>query len=121
MKLRYKVAAVISVAVLGTSGSIAYSALAKPEYILSTNSAVELKNLALTADTVTGTQLRGIPDGMGAYKNERGGISLLTVHEMASYSPLVQQSKSDTAIWGTSITKMNISPNSKTVTSAVNL
>lgn len=118
MKLRYKVAAVISVAVLGTSGSIAYSALAKPQYILSTNSAVDLKTLALTADTISGTQLRGIPDGMGAYNNGKGGISLLTVHEVASYSTLAQQSKSDSAVWGTSITKMTISPNTKTVTKA---
>ena len=118
MKLRYKIAAVIGVAALGTSGSIAYSALAKPQYILSTNSAVDLKTLALTADTITGTQLRGIPDGMGAYKNGKGGISLLTVHEMSSYSPLVAQSKSDSAVWGTSITKMTISPNTKTVTRA---
>ena len=118
MKLRYKVAAVISVAALGTSGSIAYSALAKPQYILSTNTAVDLKQLALSADTITGTQLRGIPDGMGAMKNGRGGITLLTVHEMSSYSPLVAQSKSDSSIWGTSITKMNISPNTKTVTKA---
>lgn len=118
MKLRYKIAAVIGVAALGTSGSIAYSALAKPQYILSTNSAVDLKTLALTADTITGTQLRGIPDGMGAYKNGKGGISLLTVHEMSSYSPLVAQSKSDSSIWGTSITKMTISPNTKTVTRA---
>ena len=118
MKLRYKVAAVISVAAIGTSGSIAYSALAKPQYILSTNSAVDLKTLALTADTITGTQLRGIPDGMGAYKNETGGISLLTVHEVSSYSTLAQQSKSDSAVWGTSITKMNISPSVKKVTRA---
>ena len=118
MKLRYKIAAVIGVAALGTSGSIAYSALAKPQYILSTNSAVDLKTLALTADTITGTQLRGIPDGMGAMKNGKGGITLLTVHEMSSYSPLVAQSKSDSSIWGTSITKMTISPNTKSVTRA---
>ena len=118
MKLRYKIAAVISVAVLGTSGSIAYSALAKPQYILSTHSSVDLKTLALTADTISGTQLRGIPDGMGAYNNGKGGISLLTVHEVASYSTLAQQSKSDSAVWGTSITKMTISPNTKTVTRA---
>jgi hypothetical protein len=118
MKLRYKIAAVIGVAALGTSGSIAYSALSKPQYILSANPAVELSNLALTADTITGTQLRGIPDGMGAYKNDKGGISLLTVHEVPSYSALAQQSKSDSAIWGVSITKMNISPNTKKVTSA---
>ena len=118
MKLRYKVAAVISVAALGTSGSIAYSALAKPQYILSTNSAVELKTLALSGDTITGTMLRGIPDGMGAYKNGIGGVTLLSVHEMSSYNTLVQQSKSDSEVWGTSITKMTISPNGKTVTRA---
>jgi hypothetical protein len=118
MKLRYKVAAVISIAALGTSVNIAVSALAKPEYILATNSAVTLKPLAYAADLKTGTVVRGIPDGMGAYKNENGGISLLSVHEIPSYSPIAQLSKSDSSQWGVSITKFNISPASRVITSA---
>ena len=118
MKLRYKVAAVLGIAALGTSVNIAVSALAKPEYILATNSAVTIKPLAYAGDLKTGTVVRGIPDGMGAYKNENGGISLLSVHEIPSYSPIAQLSKSDSSQWGVSITKFNISPASKVITSA---
>ena len=118
MKLRYKVAAVVGIAALGTSANMAVSGLAKPEYILSTNSAVTIKSLIHAGDLKTGTVVRGIPDGMGAYKNENGGISLLSVHEIPSYSPLAQLSKSDTSQWGVSITKFNISPVSKVITSA---
>jgi hypothetical protein len=118
MKLRYKVAAVVGIAALGTSVNIAVSALAKPEYILATNSAVTLKPLVYAADLKTGTVVRGIPDGMGAYTNENGGVSLLSVHEIPSYSPLAQQSKSDSSQWGVSITKFNITKSSKIITSA---
>jgi len=118
MKLRYKVAAVVGIAALGTSANMAVSGLAKPEYILSTNSAVTIKSLIHAGDLKTGTVVRGIPDGMGAYKNENGGISLLSVHEIPSYSPLAQLSKSETSQWGVSITKFNISPVSKVITSA---
>jgi len=118
MKLRYKVAAVIGIAALGTSANMAVSGLAKPEYILATNSAVTLKSLIHAGDLKTGTAVRGIPDGMGAYKNENGGISLLSVHEIPSYSPLAQLSKSDSSQWGVSITNFNISPASKVITSA---
>ena len=120
MKLRYKVAAVVGIAALGTSVNIAVSALAKPEYILATNSAVTIKPLVYTGDLKTGTVVRGIPDGMGAYKNENGGISLLSVHEIPSYSPIAQLSKSDSSQWGVSITKFNITPASKVITSAEN-
>ena len=120
MKLRYKVATIIGIAALGTSTNIAVSALAKPNYILPTNSAVTLKALAYAGDMKTGTVVRGVPDGMGAYANEKGGITLLSVHEIPSYSPLAQLSKSDSSQWGVSITKFNITKSSQVITSAEN-
>lgn len=120
MKLRYKVGAAISVIALAGSATVAYSNLAKPDYILAANSAVTIKPLAYAGDQFNGVVIRGIPDGMGAYKNENGGISLLSVHEIPSYSPLAQLSKSNTSQWGVSITKFNITSNSKIITSASN-
>lgn len=81
MKLRYKISAVIGMVAVATTGTIAYSALNKPAYILATNDSVSLKPLIYAADVKSGTVVRGIPDGMGAYKNEDGRISLLSVHE----------------------------------------
>jgi hypothetical protein len=118
MKLRYKISAVIGMVAVATSGTIAYSALNKPEYILATNDSVSLKPLIYAADVKSDIVVRGIPDGMGAYKNEEGRISLLSVHEIPSYSPLAQLSKSNSSQWGVSITKFDIAANAKIITSA---
>ena len=118
MKLKYKIGAVISVLTMVGTATVAYSNLAKPDYILSTNTAVDIKPLAYAGDVLNGVVVRGIPDGMGAYDNGTGGISLLSVHEIPSYSPIAQQSKSSTSPWGVSITKFNVTKNSKVITSA---
>ena len=93
---------------------------AKPVYVLSKNAAVEIKAIATVGDAVTGTMIRGIPDGMGAYDNGRGGITLLSVHEVPTSAPLALKGKSATAPWGTSITKFTVSKNTKAVTSVQN-
>lgn len=108
MKLKYKVAAAIGALSLLVTTGVAYSNLAKPDYIVSTNTAVEIKPLTYAGDVLNGVVVRGIPDGMGAYDNGNGGISLLSVHEIPSYSPIAQQSKSSTSPWGVSITKFNV-------------
>jgi len=93
---------------------------AKPVYVLSKNSAVEVKAIATVGDLVTGTIVRGIPDGMGAYDNGRGGISLLSVHEVSTGNAFAQKGKSTTAPWGTSITKFTVSKSTKAVTRVEN-
>ena len=92
----------------------------KPVYLLSKSAAVDIKVIATVGDTITGTMVRGIPDGMGAYDNGRGGISLLSVHEISTSAALALKGKSSTAPWGTSITKFNVSKGSKAVTRADN-
>jgi hypothetical protein len=57
---------------------------------------------------------------MGAYDNGRGGITLFSTHEVSTTAPLALKGKSNTSVWGTSITKMTISKNSRNVTSASN-
>ena len=114
---------IIAGAAVVTAVAFAASAFAlgsKPVYLLSKNAAVDIKTIATVGDSVTGTMLRGIPDGMGAYDNGRGGITLLSVHEVSTTAAQSIKTKSLTAPWGTSITKFTISKTSKAVTSAEN-
>lgn len=91
MKTRFKVGAAVAVVAVAVSGGVAYSASIKPNYILPVGSGVEIKPIAYTADKITNTIVRGVPDGMGAYKNAAGDVTLLSVHEIASYAPLAQE------------------------------
>ena len=65
----------------------------KPVYVLSKNAAVDIKAIATVGDSVTGTMVRGIPDGMGAYDNGRGGITLLSVHEVSTSNAFALKGK----------------------------
>ena len=78
MKLRYKVAAVFSIATVVAGTAVANSALTKPEYIIASNDAATIKPLAYAGDTISGFTIKGIPDGMGAYRNADGTITLLS-------------------------------------------
>lgn len=120
MKLT-KPAIVGVVAIVATSlTASAWAAAPKPVYFQSKNAAVDIKVIATVGDSISGTVIRGIPDGMGAYDNGRGGITLFSSHEVSTTAPQALKSKSSTSVWGTSITKMNVSKNSRNVTSASN-
>ena len=111
MKLRYKVAAVISVAALVSGTAVANSVLNKPEYILPANDAVTINPLAYAGDVINGLTIRGIPDGMGAMRNEDGTITLLSSHEVPSYAPIGTFAKAadkGKPVLGTSITKFTL-------------
>ena len=120
MKNSVKLGAVVAAVSVAVSGGVAYSASLKPNYILPVASGVSIKPLAYTGDKITSTIVRGIPDGMGAYKNAAGDLTLLSVHEMPSYSALNQLSKSSTSQWGVSITEFNYSTKTGRITSAKN-
>jgi hypothetical protein len=120
MKLTKPILAGTAVVTAVAFAASAFALGAKPVYVLSKNAAVEIKAIATVGDAVTGTMVRGIPDGMGAYDNGRGGISLLSVHEVSTTAPLALKSKSATAPWGTSITKFTVSKNTKAVTRVEN-
>ena len=114
---------IIVMAAVVTSVAFAASTVAvgaKPVYVLSKNDAVDIKVIATVGDVITGTTVRGIPDGMGAYDNGRGGITLLSAHEINPSNAFVLKSKSETAPWGASITKFTISKSTKAVTNAQN-
>lgn len=117
MKLKKSIVAVVAVALVASLSAATWPTK-KPIYMISANSAVSLNPIATTGDVIAGTVIRGIPDGMGAFDNGRGGITLLSNHEVSTTDKIALRSKSETGQWGVSITAMNYSPTSKTVTSA---
>ena len=120
MKLTKPVLLAVAGAVTVSLTTSAWAVAPKPTYFLSKNSAVNIKVIATSGDSITGTTVRGIPDGMGAYDNGKGGITLFSSHEISTTAALALKSKSTTSVWATSITKFNISKTSKSVTSAAN-
>ena len=86
---------------------IAAGLSSKPVYVLSTNPAVTIEPIATTGDVLSGLTVRGIPDGMGAFKNDRGGITILSNHEVAINDKVALLSASNSSTWGTTITKFN--------------
>jgi hypothetical protein len=51
---------------------------------------VTINPLAYAGDVINGLTIRGIPDGMGATRNEDGTITLLSSHEVPSYAPIAE-------------------------------
>lgn len=120
MKTKKTLVAILSIALVATLSAATWPTK-KPIYMISANSAVSINPIVTTGDVIAGNVIRGIPDGMGAFDNGRGGITLLSNHEVSTTDKVALRSKSDTRQWGVSITAMNYSPTSKTVTSAGNL
>ena len=86
----------------------------KPIYMLSDNEAVELNPIGTTGDILSGTVIRGIPDGMGAFASENGrGVTVLSVHEVATNDKTAALSAKTDAPWGASVTKFNYSKSLK--------
>lgn len=84
MKVRNAIAGVVAVAAAASLTAAAWP-INKPIYVLSANDAVAITPIATTGDILTGTEIRGIPDGMGAFasNNGHGGITVLSNHEVA--------------------------------------
>ncbi len=117
MKFKKTISTLAVVAVAGTLTAASWPDK-KPVYMISTNPAVSLMPIATTGDVINGTVIRGIPDGMGAFLNGKGGVTVLANHEVSTADKIAARSMSETGQWGVSITKMNYSPSSKTITSA---
>jgi hypothetical protein len=82
----------------------------KPIYLVSDSAAVAINPIGTTGDILNGTVVRGIPDGMGAYASENGrGVTVLSVHEIATNDKTAMLSETKDKPWGTSVTKFNYS------------
>jgi len=111
MKARYKIAAGVAIIATFAGTTVANSMLTKPEYIIASTKAATINPLAYAGDTISGFAIRGIPDGMGAYRNEDGTITLLSAHEVPVYAPigtLAKEADKLKPILGTSITKFTM-------------
>jgi len=95
--------------VVGIGTTAASWPVNKPIYVLSSNKNVEITPFATTGDKFGDYTLRGIPDGMGAYKNEHGQVVLLSNHEVAINDKIAMKSASSTSQWGVSLTKFTFS------------
>ena len=114
------IGAAAALVVVGFGTTAATWSWDKPIYVLSANKNVTLTPLATTGDKFGGFVVRGIPDGMGAYKNELGQVVLLSNHEVAINDKIAAKSASKTSQWGVSITKFKYSPREGNITAAKN-
>ena len=111
---RKKVVASIAAVAAVISMTAAAWPESKPIYLLSENEAVAVNPIGTTGDILTGTVIRGIPDGMGAFPSENGrGVTVLSVHEIATNDKTAALSAKTNAPWGTSVTKFNYSKSLK--------
>lgn len=123
MSTRHKLVAGLAIVATVAGSAVANSALSKPEYIVASTDAATIKPLAYAGDSFGGFTVRGIPDGMGAYRNEDGTITLLSSHEVPSYAPIGTFAKAADAgkpVLGTSITKFTLNAAGNRITKASN-
>jgi secreted PhoX family phosphatase len=91
-----------------------------PQYVVSSNPAATISILATSGDIIGGQILRGTPDGMGVLKNSDGTLTILSNHEMSLSDKTVQQSKSATGTWGSSVSKLTYNPTTQKITKVEN-
>ena len=123
MNTRHKIVAGLAIIATAAGSAVANSALNKPEYIIAATEAATIKPLVFAGDSFAGFTVRGIPDGMGAYRNEDGTITLLSSHEVPSYAPIGTFAKAADAgkpVLGTSITKFILNSTGTRVKEASN-
>lgn len=90
---------------------------ATPIYIASANSAAASINPILTTGDSDGKiTWAGTPDGMGAYKNSKGTVSILVNHELTAADEVVARTTRAYGGYGAFISKVTYDPNSKKVT-----
>ena len=121
------VAIIASVASLGllVSGSSIAVAADKPIYMSihpTAASAATMTPWATAGDVVGGKTIAGVPDGMGAYANKDGTISVLSNHEIALTNSLFTSddfAARTTRAWGGTgafVTKFTVKPSTMQVT-----
>ena len=119
--MKKKVTLTVSLAVASMLLMQTANAADAPVYVISASDGAVMSVIATTGDTIGTEVLRGVPDGMGALKNEDGTITLLSNHEISLSSTVAQASKSATGTWGSSISKMTYDPTTNKITKTENL
>ena len=91
-----KVAASTLALALGCSvfgATSAQAAIERPVYMDEVTSGINLSQLLLSGDKVTGKTWQGIPDGMGGVKNKDNTISVYVNHELSSGDAFVAKTE----------------------------
>jgi secreted PhoX family phosphatase len=109
-----------TVVVMGGSTTVA-NAADKPIYVLSSSTASSVKEIATAGDQLGNWIVPGTPDGMGAYKNSNGTITILSNHEWALYDSIPQSLARADGTYGSSISKLIYDPKTGKVISGSNL
>ena len=117
--MKKKLFTAVSVGVIASSLVVqsAHAADA-PVYLIPASDGASLAVIATTGDTISNEILRGVPDGMGAMKNQDGTLTLLSNHEISTSADFAN--KKDTGTWGSSISKMTFDPATKKITKMEN-
>lgn len=101
--------------VVTAAATTSQAATGAPEYMVAKGNGVELTMLAAAGDKIGNYTLVGTPDGLGAYRNANGTITLLANHELS----LSGVAKDRTNAWGGAgsfISKLTIDPKTNRVT-----
>lgn len=115
-----KIVATVATLLIAFGMSTAQAA-EKPIYVLSSNSNVTVTEIGTAGDTLGNWIIPGTPDGMGAYKNSDGTITILSNHEWALYDPIPQALAKSTGTYGSSISKLIYDPKTSKITQGENL
>jgi len=115
-----KIIATLAVLATGFGVPVA-NAADKPIYVTSSSSAATVKEIATAGDTLGKWIVPGTPDGMGAYKNSDGTMTILSNHEWALYDSIPQSLARAEGTYGSSISKLIYDPKTEKITSGSNL
>jgi len=109
--------AIISSALVFSLNTTVASAADKPIYLESVNtSAATIDAILTTGDSNGKVTFAGTPDGMGAYKNSNGTVTLLVNHEFSSSDEIVARTTRAYGGFGAFISKVTYDPARKAVT-----
>ena len=99
------------------SAPVASFAAGEPVYMEVSNAAgATLTPILTSGDKVGSTTWAGTPDGMGAYKNADGTVSILVNHELAASDEFVARTTRAYGGAGSFISKVTYDPTAKKVT-----
>jgi hypothetical protein len=115
-----KIVATLATAVTALGISSAQAA-DKPIYVLSSNSAATVSEIGTAGDKLGSWIVPGTPDGLGAYKNADGTITILSNHEWALYDAIPKSLATSTGTYGSSISKLTYDPTTSKITAGENL
>lgn len=90
---------------------------ATPIYVVAPNSAAaSITPILTTGDSDGKVTWAGTPDGMGAYKNSKGTVSILINHELTAADEVVARTTRAYGGYGAFVSKVTYDPTSKKVT-----